>query len=205
MARAPPSRSRERAADPPLAEVADGAASRLTPGQGAQIRRRTEDELLVTHSPPGGRAAACRTSCRRVGLEDLLASTPCPGRAVVLALVAQRILTPGSELAATRHGKDTTLAEELGVADADYQQAYAAMDWLLRRQRRIENKLARRHLGEGAVVLYDVSSSSYEGRTCPLARHGYNRDGKRGLPSIVYGLLTDSQGRPVALAVYPGN
>src|SRR5205807_1879722 len=112
---------------------------------------------------------------------------------------------PGSKLAATRQWKDTTLAEELGVAAANYKQAYAAMDWLLRRERRIENKLARQYLGEGAVVLYDVSSSSYEGHTCPLAQHGYNRDGKKGLPSIVYGLLTDNQGRPIALDVYPGN
>jgi transposase len=163
------------------------------------------DNFRILHSKPHGHVEAVLTTCRRLGLEDLLASKPCPERAVVLALIAQRILTPGSKLAATRHWQDTTLAEELGVADVNYKQAYAAMDWLLRRQRRIENKLARRHLREGAVVLYDVSSSSYEGHTCPLARHGYNRDGNKGLPSIVYGLLTDSQGRPVALAVYPGN
>jgi transposase len=164
-----------------------------------------QDHLRILASKPHGHAEAVLTTCRRLGLEDLLASKPCPERALVLALIVQRIRTPGSKLAATRHWKDTTLAEELGAAEADHKQAYAALDWLLRRQRRIENKLARQYLGEGAVVLYDVSSSSYEGRTCPLAQHGYNRDGKKGLPSIVYGLLTDRHGRPIALDVYPGN
>jgi transposase len=97
------------------------------------------------------------------------------------------------------------LAEELGVSDATSKELYAALDWLLNRRQAIEAKLARRHLSEGGVVLYDVSSSFYEGRTCPLARYGHDRDGKKGLPIIVYGLLTDAQGRPIALDVYPGN
>lgn len=163
------------------------------------------DHFRILDSKPHGHVEAILTTCHRLGLEELLASKPCPQRNLVLALIVQRLLQPGSKLAATRDWKDTTLAEELGVGDADYQQVYAAMDWLLRRQRRIENKLARQHLGEGAVVLYDVSSSSYEGRTCPLAQYGYNRDGKKGLLSIVYGLLTDRHGRPLALDVYPGN
>jgi transposase len=165
----------------------------------------SQDHFRILDSKPHGHVEAVLTTCRRLGLEDLLASKPCPERTLVLALIVQRILTPGSKLAATRSWKDTTLAAELGVAAADHKQAYAAMDWLLGRQRRIENKLARQYLGEEAVVLYDVSSSSYEGRTCPLAQHGYNRDGKKGLPSIVYGLLTDRHGRPIALDVYPGN
>jgi transposase len=99
----------------------------------------------------------------------------------------------------------TTLADELGIADADENELYDAMDWLLERQGRIEKKLARKHLGEGATVLYDVSSSYYEGHTCPLARYGHNKDGKKGLPVIVYGMLTDKDGRPVAVEVYPGN
>jgi hypothetical protein len=164
-----------------------------------------QDHFRILDSKPHGHVEAVLTTCRRLGLVDLLASKPGPERTLVLALIVQRILSPGSKLAATRHWKDTTLAEELGVTGANYQQAYAAMDWLLKRQRCIENKLARQYLGEGAVVLYDVSSSSYEGRTCPLAQHGYNRDGKKGLPSIVYGLLTDRHGRPIALDVYPGN
>jgi transposase len=97
------------------------------------------------------------------------------------------------------------LAEELGVADANVEEVYEALDWLLARQKRIENKLARRHLAEGDHVLYDVSSSSYTGRTCVLARFGKNRDGIPDLPCIVYGVMTDSVGRPVAVDVYPGN
>jgi transposase len=97
------------------------------------------------------------------------------------------------------------LAQELDVADATEDHLYDAMDWLLTRQKAIEKKLARRHLGEGALVLYDVTSSYYEGNTCPLARFGHDRDGKTGCPIIVYGTLTDADGRPIAVQVYPGN
>jgi transposase len=97
------------------------------------------------------------------------------------------------------------LAEELDLADATEDQLYDAMDWLLERQSAIEKKLAKRHLTDGALVLYDVTSSYYEGKTCPLARFGHDRDGKTGLPIIVYGALTDADGRPVAVQVYPGN
>ena len=120
-------------------------------------------------------------------------------------MIAERLLFPSSKLANTRHWLDTTLAEELGVADADEDQLYDAMDWLLDRQKAIEKKLAQRHLSDGAMVLYDVSSSYYEGRTCPLARYGHDRDGKTGCPIIVYGVLTDADGRPIAVEVYPGN
>jgi transposase len=152
-----------------------------------------------------GHVEAVLTAFRTLDLDSLIASKPSRQRSLVLALIAQRILFPCSKLATTRHWHATTLAEELAVADADSKELYAAMDWLLRRQPEIENKLAHRHLAEGAVVLYDVSSSSYEGHTCPLACYGHNRDGKKGLPIIVYGLLTDARGRPVALDVYPGN
>ena len=108
-------------------------------------------------------------------------------------------------MASLRHWQTTTFADDLEVADATSTELYAALDWLGKRQADIERKLAKRHLEEGGTVLYDVSSSSYEGHTCPLARFGYDRDGKKGLPIIVYGLLTDSCGRPVAVEVYPGN
>jgi transposase len=124
---------------------------------------------------------------------------------LVIAMVAERLLFPSSKLANTRHWHDTTLAEELDVADATEDQLYDAMDWLRARQEAIEKKLAKRHLGDGALVLYDVTSSYYEGRTCPLARFGHDRDGKTGCPIIVYGALTDADGRPVAVQVYPGN
>jgi transposase len=108
-------------------------------------------------------------------------------------------------LAATRDWHTTTLAEELSVQDATEDDLYRAMDWLLERKARIEKKLAQRHLVDGAIVLYDVSSSYYEGRTCPLAQFGHDRDGKKGLPIIVYGVMTDGEGRPLAVEVYPGN
>lgn len=163
------------------------------------------DAFRTTASKPHGHVEAVLTTCRKLDLENLIASKPSRRRALVLALIAQRILFPCSKLATTRYWHTTTLAEELGVADATSKELYAAMDWLLGHQQHIEAKLAQRHLSEGAVVLYDVSSSYYEGRTCPLARYGHNRDGKKGLPIIVYGLLTDVQGRPSALDVYPGN
>ena len=142
---------------------------------------------------------------RKLGLEELIASEPSRQRDLVIAMIAERLLFPSSKLANTRHWHDTTLAEELDVADATEDQLYDAMDWLLERQAAIEKKLARRHLSEGAMVLYDVTSSYYEGKTCPLARFGHDRDGKTGCPIIVYGVLTDADGRPVAVQVYPGN
>jgi hypothetical protein len=120
-------------------------------------------------------------------------------------MIAERLLSPSSTWGPTRLWHTTTLAEELGVANADEDALYDAMDWLLARQGRIERKLAQRHLTPGAHVLYDVTSSYDEGRTCPLAQCGYNRDQKRGNPSLVYGVLTDRDGRPVAVEAYRGN
>jgi transposase len=120
-------------------------------------------------------------------------------------MIAERLIHPCSKLATTRLWHMTTLAEELGVADADEDDLYEAMDWLLARQQRIEKKLAARHLSEGSLVLYDVTSSYYEGHCCPLARFGHDRDGKKGRPIIVYGLMTDAEGRPVTVEVYPGD
>jgi transposase len=115
------------------------------------------------------------------------------------------VLCPQSKLASARSLGQSTLASELGVEGADQDDLYAAMDWLLDRQQRIENRLARRHLKDGQLVLYDVSSSYFEGRTCPLAQLGYSRDGKRGTLQIVYGLLCDREGRPVSVEVFEGS
>ena len=177
------------------------------------IRRSLKGETFVpaaeafriTRSLPHGHVDAVLTMIRKLGLEQLIASEPSRRRDLVLAMIAERLLFPSSKLANTRHWLDTTLAEELGVADATEDQLYDAMDWLLDRQKAIENKLAQRHLSDGAMVLYDVTSSYYEGKTCPLARYGHDRDGKTGLPIIVYGVLTDADGRPIAVEVYPGN
>src|SRR4051794_8298473 len=163
------------------------------------------DAVRITRSLPHGHVEAVLKMIETLGLDGLIASEPSRRRNLVVAMIAERLIFPSSKLANTRHWHDTTLAEELKVADATEDQLYDAMDWLLGRQPAIENKLARRHLSDGALVLYDVTSSYYEGKTCPLARFGHDRDGKTGLPIIVYGALTDAEGRPVAVQVYPGN
>jgi transposase len=119
-------------------------------------------------------------------------------------MICQQVLQPGSKLACTRALSQSTLAEELGVESVDADQLYAALDWLLARQEQTERRLARRHLRQGSHVLYDVSSSYFEGRTCSLLAFGYSRDGRRGSLQIVYGLLCDGEGRPLAIEVFPG-
>jgi transposase len=163
------------------------------------------DAFLVQRNLPHGHVQAVLGAMRRLGLDSLLASKPCAQRDLVMAMIAERLLYPCSKLATTRLWHTTTLAEELSVAEATEDDLYQAMDWLLERQPRIEKKLAARHLSEDCLVLYDVSSSYYEGHTCPLARYGHDRDGKKGLPIIVYGVMTDGEGRPIAVEVYPGN
>lgn len=163
-----------------------------------------EEQFHIERSLPHGHVEAVLGMMRKLGMETLLSSRPCRERDLVLAMMAQRLLDPCSKLATTRQWHATSLAGELKVADADENELYAALDWLLARQERIEGKLAKRHLREGARVLYDVSSSSYHGHTCPLAQWGKNRD-EDALPCIVWGLLTDGNGRPVAVETYAGN
>jgi hypothetical protein len=164
------------------------------------------DELFrIRQSLPHGHVEAVLGMIKQLGLDNCIAAKPSRQRNLVVAMIAERLLFPCSKLATTRHWLSTTLAEELGVTDATVDELYQAMDWLLTRQKAIEDSLAGTHLAEGGLVLYDVSSSFYEGRTCPLAHYGHDRDGKKGLPIIVYGLLTDGAGRPVAVDVYPGN
>ncbi len=163
-----------------------------------------EDVFRITRSLPHGHVHAVLDMFAFLKLPRLIASEHCRERDLVLAMIAQRVLDPGSKLATTRLWKNTTLGEKLNVLDADVDELYLAMDWLLRRQKRIENKLAKRHLKNGNLVHYDVSSSSYTGATCVLARFGHNRDGLK-LPSIVYGVMTDDDGRPISVDVYPGN
>jgi transposase len=163
------------------------------------------DAFRVLRTRPHGHVEAILRMIRQLGLNSLIASGPSRRRDLVTAMIAERLLFPCSKLATTRHWQDTTLAEELHLEDADEDELYDAMDWLLGRQKAIETKLAQRHLAEGELILYDVSSSYYEGETCPLARYGHDRDGKTGRPIIVYGVLTDADGRPVAVQVYPGD
>jgi hypothetical protein len=162
----------------------------------------TETAVTIEQSLPHGQVEAIVGTIKKLGLDNLIAAKPC--RDLVIAMIAGRLIHPSSKLAATRLWHTTTLADELSIGDADENELYDALDWLLARQERIEKKLATRHLDEGSLVLYDVTSSYYEGHTCPLARFGHDRD-EKGKPIIVYGVLTDHEGRPVALSVYPGN
>lgn len=177
------------------------------------IRKALQGEILapvssafeILSSSPQGHVQAVLSAMRRLGFASLLASRPCRERDLIVALVATRILEPSSKLATTRAWHTTTLAEDCGVRDASEDALYAAMDWLLQRQPRIERKLAARHLDEQSLALYDLTSSYFEGVTCPLAKLGHNRDGKAGKLQVNYGLLTDSRGCPVSVSVYPGN
>lgn len=172
--------------------------------QGRQLR--PVDELFeVVGSRAHGHVEAVRVAMSKLGIGALLAARPSRQRDLVAAMVAARVLAPQTKLATTRWWHTTTLAEAFGVADADEDELYAAMDWLLRRQAGIEGKLAARHLEDGGLVLYDLSSSYFEGTHCPLARLGYSRDGKRGTLQVNYGVLTDGRGCPVAASVYEGN
>ena len=177
------------------------------------IRRSLRGETFVPvaqafeilRSRPHGHVQAVSLAMQRLGLAWLLASKPCRERDRVLAMVAARIIEPAPKLATTRSWHATTLAEEFGVGQANEDDLYAAMDWLLARQDAIQKKLAARHLREGGLVLYDLSSSYFEGATCPLAKRGYSRDGKPGTLQVNYGLLTDPRGCPVAVSVHEGN
>jgi hypothetical protein len=165
-------------------------------------------DLEVTRALPHGHVAAVHAQAKALGLPALLGPAG-RDRDIALALIIARVCQPASKLATTRWWTDTTLADDLGVADATTDEVYAAMDWLAGRQDGIEAKLVRAHLtGPGnpdRLALFDLSSSWVTGHCCPLAARGYSRDGKKGLPQIEYGLLTDPAGRPVAVRVFPGN
>jgi len=162
--------------------------------------------FAITKSRLHGHVRAVLTTMRRVRLDRLIASRPSRERDLVMALVAARILEPeASKLETTRWWHSTTLPEEMGVADADEEDLYAAMDWVLAHQPFIERKLAQRHLHDTGLVLYDLTSSYFEGHTCPLAQLGHNRDGKKGKLQVNYGVLTDIRGRPVSVSVFEGS
>jgi transposase len=159
----------------------------------------------VVASRPQGHVDAVRVAMSKLRIAELLDPRPSPERDRVLAMLAARILAPSTKLATTRWWHTTTLAEDFGVTDANEADLYAAMDWLLERQDKIQKRLAKRHLDSGSLVLYDLSSSYFEGTQCPLAKRGYSRDGKRGTLQVNYGVLTDRRGCPVAVSVYEGN
>ncbi len=177
------------------------------------IRRSLQGESFVplaqafqiNVSRPHGHVQAVAAAMQQLGFASLIASKSCRERELVLAMVAARIVAPHTKLATTRWWHTTTLAQDFGVADASEDDLYAAMDWLHERQGAIQKKLGRRHLSKGALVLYDLSSSYFEGTTCPLAKLGYSRDSKKGLLQVNWGLLTDARGCPVAVSVHEGN
>jgi hypothetical protein len=186
--------------------------SRLPPAALDALRRALAGQALIgadeafeiERSLPHGHVAAVLSACRRLELARLLDRAPSRERSLALAMIAQRLLAPGSKLACARALGQSTLADELDVSGCDEDELYAALDWLGERQEQIERRLARRHLREGEPALYDLSSSYFEGRSCPLAALGYSRDGRRGTPQIVYGLLTDCVGKPVGVEVFAG-
>ena len=163
------------------------------------------EALEICSSRAHGHVQAVALAMQRLSFASLLASKACPQRDLVAAMVASRIICPATKLATTRLWHTSTLAQEFGVQDASEDDLYAAMDWLLAGQDRIQKKLAARHLKDDSLVLYDLSSSYFEGSHCPLAKLGYSRDGKRGTLQVNYGLLTDDRGCPVAVSVHPGN
>jgi hypothetical protein len=168
-----------------------------------------EGDFSIIRSLPHGHVAATVGMLRKIGLDQLIASKPCREAQLITALIVLRIIAPASKLAslAGLHPEtaEHSLADELQLRDIQTPEVYEALDWLLKRQTRIENKLAKKHLREGTLVLYDVSSSYYTGRQSDLVRFGHSRDGKAGEPQIVYGLLCAADGCPVAIEVFAGN
>jgi len=170
-----------------------------------------EQSFEIERSLPHGHVAAVLGTLKRLGLDRLLeAKTRARPRDLVLAMLIERVIAPHSKLATARALTQATQASTLGEllelgAQVDEDDLYEAMDWLLTRQPEMETALAKRHLGEGSLVLYDVSSTYFEGRSCPLARLGHSRDGQRDRPQIVFGLMTNAAGCPVAVEVFEGN
>jgi transposase len=167
------------------------------------------DDFQIVRSLPHGHVATVLGMLRKIGLDRLIASKPCREAQLVVAMIVLRIIAPGSKLANLTSLQPETaehsLADELQLEEIETQELYEALDWLLKRQTRIEKKLAKKHLEDGTLVLYDVSSSYYTGRQSDLIRMGYSRDGKPGKPQIVYGLLCAPDGCPVAIEVFSGN
>lgn len=167
------------------------------------------DGFEVTRSRMHGHVVATLGSLRGLGLETLIAPKRSRERDLVVAMTVARIIEPGSKLSLARALRtdtlESTLGETLGLSDSNQDELYEAMDWLLTRQNRIEDALAKKHLSDGTFVLYDVSSTYFEGRKCPLGKLGHSRDGKSGKLQIVFGLLTNGEGCPVAVEVFEGN
>lgn len=164
-----------------------------------------DDSFEIERSLPAGHVSAALACAAELGLAELIDRSKSRNRSLVMAMVISRILCPGSKLGLSRSLSQSTLGEELEIQGASEDDFYRALDWLYERQERVEKRLARRHIQDGSLVLYDLSSSYFEGRSCELAKRGYSRDKRRGSLQIVYGLLCDREGRPVAIEVFEGN
>lgn len=164
-----------------------------------------EEAFDVVKSRQHGTVQAVMTAMNRLGFKELIASKSSRERDLVVAMIAARIIDPDTKLATTRWWHNTSLPTEFNVSDANENDLYEAMDWLLKRKKYIQQKLAKRHLSEGSKMLYDLSSSYFEGDKCPLARRGYNRDKKKGKLQVNYGLLTDERGCPITVQIVEGN
>lgn len=177
--------------------------------RGGQAIKEVPQSFRIIRSKPHGHVAAVYATAKKLGLENMLSRKPCAERAAVMAMIVARILEPRSKLATARAlAQETccsTLATQAGLEQVTEDDLYKAMDWLLERQGQIEKQLAGKHLKEGSLVLYDVSSTYFEGQSCALAQRGHSRDGRRDRPQIVFGLLCNPQGCPVAVEVFEGN
>ena len=193
-----------------------GNLSHLPPDLIDTIRQRLRGEQSsdwgqwdIVRTLPHGHVAAVLGTLRNLGLDRALGSRPSRERDLAIGMIVARVISPASKLATARafHGEtaSTSLSLELGIQDVQERELYETLDWLGKRQRRIEAKLAQKHLADGTLVLYDVSGSYYTGRRCGLVKFGHNRDGKRGVPQIVYGLLCNAEGCPIAVEVFAGN
>jgi hypothetical protein len=177
--------------------------------KGLPAARDLSEAFEISRSLPHGHVAAVLGTARRLGVEELIDPAPSRWRDLVTAMLVAQVIAPGSKLATARGLRTETatssLGQLLGVAGCDEDDLYAAMDWVLKRKEAIENSLAARHLSNGTLVLYDVSSAAFEGHTCPLGKIGHPRDGVKGRLQIVYGLLCSPAGVPIAIEVFEGN
>src|SRR5246127_3681975 len=192
-------------------EVVEGLKALL---KGGAVIGTGPDEMRIARSLPHGHVAAVLGTLRRIALDRLILSTAKDAASrrhcdLVVAMIVDRLIAPRSKLGFVRAVDEETAATSLGavlrLGAVKEREAYEALDWLLARQERIENGLARRHLRDGVLVLYDVSSSYFEGRCCPLAQYGHSRDHRDDRPQIVYGLLCTREGLPIAVEVFEGN
>ena len=193
-----------------------GNLSHLPPDLIDTIRQRLQDpesgdggQWDIIRTLPHGHVAAVLGTLKDLGVDKMLASRPCRQRDLAVAMIVSRVINPSSKLATARTFKSetasTSLSLELGIDEVHDRELYEAMDWLGKRQQRIETKLAQKHLADGSLVLYDLSGSYYTGKRSGLVDFGYCRDGKRGVPQVVYGLLCNADGCPVAVEVFQGN